>query len=467
MKQTYYIKTVLTALATTAFMACTESYPTMILEETKANIHDLNSDSTANRTPVLLFINQQDLFTVTATRGMGEFPPEDKNNYSKGAVYIYAFRDGRNTQGELTSYADLTKSAYATGYPHDPDFADCLIDGDDYTLGLRTFVRPGSSGELKYTAEDLKEDTLITYDQIMDHVCYYSDRHQEAPYNFFAYYIDELDKNRVLNSNVHRTRDSIWYDISIDGTQDIMCGMAPPLKDVLDTWYPNQNKRLSDNERSVIRNGYSKFSADRDIHPYIRMEHQLTQLKFKIYPGDATADDIVIQKIEVLFRHNGHMTIATQDPSKSKPKVWFDGTETWGNLNFPAEDLEFPVDESGNKIDVGGYTVNWDKNVKGEWYDQSSKDVGRGLILPCDTIYEMRIHYKQKAAKKDGSPKEWSFSKTSQKNIELNNIKNKWFQPGQRYVVSIAVFGQKGIQVYTAFEKWKDGGSTEVIDDGW
>ena len=279
MKQTYYIKTVLTALATTAFMACTESYPTLILEETKANIHDLNSDSTANRTPVLLFINQQDLFTVTATRGMGEFPPEDKNNYSKGAVYIYAFRDGRNTQGELTSYADLTKSAYATGYPHDPDFADCLIDGDDYTLGLRTFVRPGSSGELKYTAEDLKEDTLITYDQIMDHVCYYSDRHQEAPYNFFAYYIDELDKNRVLNSNVHRTRDSIWYDISIDGTQDIMCGMAPPLKDVLDTWYPNQNKRLSDNERSVIRNGYSKFSADRDIHPYIRMEHIISKIK--------------------------------------------------------------------------------------------------------------------------------------------------------------------------------------------
>lgn len=464
MKQTYYIKTVLTALATTAFMACTESYPTMILEETKANIHDLNSDSTANRTPVLLFINPQDLFTVTATRGMGEFPPEDKNNYSKGAVYIYAFRDGRNTQGELTSYADLTKSAYAIGYPHDPDLADCLIDGDDYTLGLRTFVRQGASGELKYTAEDLKEDTLITYDQIMDHVCYYSDRYQETPYNFFAYYIDELDKNRVLNSNVHRTRDSIWYDISINGTQDIMCGMAPPINEVLDTWYPKQAKRLSENERNVVLNGYSKFTADRDIHPYIRMEHQLTQLKFKIFPGGPTANDIVITGIEVLFRHNGHMTVATQDPSKSKPKVWFDGTETWGNLNFPAEDLEFPVDESGNKIDVGGYTVEWDKDFKGEWYELTGKDVGKGLILPCDTIYNMNIYYKQKV----GSPKEWSKNyRMSTKEITLNNVKNKWFQPGQRYVVSIAVYGPEKILVYTAFDKWKDGGSTEVVDDGW
>jgi len=164
MKRIFYIKTAFAVLAMTAFMACTESYPTMIIEEPSVTIEDLNKDEISKRRQVLLFVNPQDLFTVTATRGLGQFPPEDLNDYTKGSVYVYAFRDGKNDQGsELTSETDLRKTAYATGEGHDDDHADCLIDGDDYNLGLRTYVLPGSSGDLKYNTKDLQNYKVLKH----------------------------------------------------------------------------------------------------------------------------------------------------------------------------------------------------------------------------------------------------------------------------------------------------------------
>jgi hypothetical protein len=88
MKRTFYIKTAFAVLAMTAFMACTESYPTMTYEEPNVNLRDLNDERVSDRTPILLFVNQQDLFTVTATRGMGQFPPSNPSDYTKGSVCV-------------------------------------------------------------------------------------------------------------------------------------------------------------------------------------------------------------------------------------------------------------------------------------------------------------------------------------------------------------------------------------------
>lgn len=470
MKRIFYLKTAFAVLAMTAFMACTESYPTMIIEEPSVTIEDLNKDEISKRTPVLLFVNPQDLFTVTATRGLGQFPPEDLNDYTKGSVYVYAFRDGKNDQGsELTSETDLRKTAYATGEGHDDDHADCLIDGDDYNLGLRTFVLPGSSGDLKYNTKDLQNYKV--YGNIFDRVCYYSDRYQETPYNFFAYYIDDLDKNRVRGGNAHREADKIYYNIEVDGTQDIMCGMAPKLtEDLLDKYYKTEAKRLTDNELNIALNGYSKFTADHDIHPYMEMKHQLTQLRFVAYPADSTAGDVIIQKIEVTSKYKGTMTVAARDPSSNKIGVNFDDAKKTLYVPFPEEGRDTLTDESDAKKEEYGYTVKYDESMKNvPWNKRPSRKIGKSIIIPSDSTFFIRIYYKQRRSDTVGGKKIWIDKQLfSEKDIKLattDDDKTKMFEPGYTYNVNIAVYGQQQVKFFTAFEDWIPGEDINIGDD--
>lgn len=487
MKRTFYIKTAFAVLAMTAFMACTESYPTMTYEEPNVNLRDLNDERVSDRTPVLLFVNQQDLFTVTATRGMGQFPPSNPSDYTKGSVYVYAFRDGNNIQGELTEIASLANTAYATankpaGIQNDStEFKDCLIDGTDYNLGLRTHIQYGSSGELTYKPEDFPDKLTQDYNvygQVFDRTCYYSDKYQETPYNFFAYYIDELDKNRSQGNNAWRNKDSIWYDLTIDGTQDIMCGMAEPMDTaVLKKYYDKQTKKISDNERSIILNGYSKFAADRDIHPYIKMKHMLTQLRFKIYPGDSTAGDVVIQGIRVKFKKRVHLCVATQNPRVNKPNATFrdfyaDYDSNFGNVVFPDDEVQDYYDDDGTKIDKKGYAVTYDAATMEDkkWHERPYVQVGKGIIIPPDSIYEVFIDYKQKVKTKNGNKKTWTKdTQHSKKTITLvgSGLEEKIFKTGYIYNINIAVYGNKEIEVYTALSQWKEGGEIPVNDEGW
>ena len=476
MKRTFYTKTVLAALATTAFAACTESYPTAIFEEPTANLRDMNTEQVSDRTPVLLFVNQQELFTVTTTRGMGQFPPSKPDDYTKGSIYVFAFRD--STNDKLTYNASLDQTSYATvnnpGIQNDSvEHRDCLVDGVDYNLGLRTHILYGSSGELAYKPEDFSDKLAgdyANYGYKFDRTCYYSDQHQETPYNFFAYYIDDFDSKLLRGVNAWRTRDSIWYDLTIDGTQDLMCGMAEPLDTaVLNKYYSKQLKSLSSEERSIVLNGYSKFAADRDIHPYINMKHILTQLRFKIYPGDSTAGDVVIQGIKVKFKKKVHLCVATQNPKVHKPGASFGDFYDFSNVVFP-DSMEYVDDDN---VKIKGYAVTYDAASMEDkkWYDRSSVQVGNGIIVSPDSIYDVVIEYQQKAKNTPGSNKKtWNKdAQSSRKTITLagSDLKEKVFKTGHVYNINIAVYGQKEIEVYTAFGQWEDGEEVFVDDGGW
>jgi hypothetical protein len=456
-------------------MACSESYPSMTYDQPKASISDLNKDELDQRTQVLLFVNPQDLFTVTTRSGMGSFPPSDPADFDKGTIYVYAFRDGKNDSGsELTDYADLTRSAYANinGTANDPDMGDCLVDGRDYRLGLPSHIEAGSAGELKYG------EGYTGFGTKADYTCFYSNRYQETPYNFFAFYMDDLDGNRTA-ANAHRDVDSIWYDVEIDGRRDIMCGMAPPLsqiqpngKTLLEDRYPTQLKGMSENDRNMIYNyGYSKFAADRNIHPAIDMKHQLTRLRFVIYPADPTSGDVVIQRITINnCRYKGKLTVATRQPELSKPKIVFgDDRKDTIEVYFEDKDMVDITDASGAV--QRGFNVAYDEaTMKGkQWYQRDSLGLGEGVILPTDSVFELTVHYKQRLSNVKDGPKMWTSQQIkSTKIIKLSSPTERMFKPGHSYNVKIAVYGRKELEFYTAFEDWKKGEDIYIDDeDEW
>ena len=166
MKRKYYIRAVLSLLTMTAVVAaCTQSYPTLVYDEPENNLDVLNKDGMSNRTPIMMFVNPQDFFSVTATRGSGPFPPADLTKYQDGTIYVYAFRSDYNMQGTvLTSLPSLRNTAYATlnrpnGINNDSvNLTDCLLDGSDYFMGVPTKLVPESSGELIYNYHYEKDE---------------------------------------------------------------------------------------------------------------------------------------------------------------------------------------------------------------------------------------------------------------------------------------------------------------------
>lgn len=107
------------------------------------------------------------------------------------------------------------------------------------------------------------------------------------------------------------------FDIEIDGTQDVMCGMAPKLTEVLDA--NEAFGKLTETEKSKIRNigNYSTYAAHRNINPMVDLKHKLTRLKFKAYAGDQKACDIEIKYIKVKSKTRLKLTAATYNDKET------------------------------------------------------------------------------------------------------------------------------------------------------
>lgn len=452
-------------------VACTnfnDSYPPLY-ENLETGVDGSNKDASSSRTPILLFVTPQEFFSIS-TRGSGPFPQEGDNSMGSqnGTVYVYAFRSSYNIKGTtLPSLPSLRNTAYATlnrPYGMVNDSTDCLLDGNDYYLGVPTKLVPESQDELIYNyyyEEDGKGQDVLKFYNEWGRDFYYSSVYQEIPYNFFAYYVDDFVPNA---SNTHREDTHIHYDITIDGAQDIMCGVSPDLNTVLTTRYSQQFTRLSSAEKNTIRKigGYSKFAADRDIHPSIDMKHLLTRLKFLVYPAGESANDIVITGIDVRCRNQADMTVATRDFENYPLGLKF--SDNYANLSLR---MEYPDTLTDGDRSFAGYVVEYKPEmVDQEWYEREYKQIGESLILSPDSTYELYIHAAQKIRIKENGENEKSELQafTSQKTIKLTDA-DKLFKPGYVYTINMAVYGRQKINVYTSVENWKPGGDVFIDDD--
>ena len=216
--------------------ACSESYPGMYYETENGLINGESPDS-STLVPLYVYVNRQSFFSVssirksTGMRGMGAFDPititkdkegnpieythQDSVRYFNTVFHIFAFRDGKYTStgssypGELANDPNMTWTLMAeSGGTRDESKMNCLVDGLNYYAGMPSYL-------------DEKTGLYPT-----DKTPLYYGSYQDVGYNFFAYHIDDFPST---SATVHREKDSIYYDLVVDGTQDIMCGYAPRL----------------------------------------------------------------------------------------------------------------------------------------------------------------------------------------------------------------------------------------------
>lgn len=453
-KTTYTQKIVACAMTVAAAMglaSCSDSYPG--LEYNGDNTVIQNNES-YDKTPIMVFINPQNFFSITATRSGGTGPFTDLSNkkYEKSIFYVFAFRGTKDEpgHGSLSYEPDLSKTRFTENLPHDDEADNCLVDGKDYDFGYPAKLTrdyPGAFDfkDKDYVSGDLQDKEDPGEDGTLSAQLYYSTLHQDVGYNFFAYHIDNLDETAV--SNRRQNTSEIAYDLTIDGTQDIMCGYAPALtSDVLDS----QNLKMSSEERQNILNIglYSTFSAHRGVNPTVEMTHQLVRLDFKAYPGDEEVERITITGVEVEAPDKGTLVVANANPHAASGNYRSIGYHPdYESMTYiPLKGKSVDGEECGEFENVDG--IGWWKEAyKGMAYtDRECKPVGGSIMIPEQETYNIRLHFNQKD--KDGNDL-GDFH--ADYNVKLSNGS---FQKGYNYTISIVVYGLKPIAVTANIDKW-------------
>ena len=500
MKNRLRIATSIALVALAALSSCSDSYPGLTYDY---NGDKITNNETYDKTPVMVFVNKQNFFSVSATRGgdiggngVGSFDDpsgKDSVKYKNARFFIYAFRKKEYLQDknpQLTEKPDLTYTRFSGPQSsRDTNAVNCLVDGDDFNYGMLAKLTEDKAGafDLLYKTDDddnPDNDYHVGSGSFEKASIYYSSLHQDVGYNFFAYYIDGLKED--TNTEPERNSESISYKITIDGTQDIMCGSAPDLR--ADMFGAGEDKRydkviLTTEERDKILNygdgGYSTFAAHRGINPIVDMKHQLAQLNFVAYPGDDGCEKITITGITVHAVAQGILTVA----SNVKSDIGFKPTGNETELELMEASVNGnkcePIDKESDK-----YRLEWDrdelcevvdgkeqlKDIYKNIYNRPSKKIGGSIMVPPAESYQIDLHFKQEIRHLDG-------------NVEFKNLKSSYtikvpnepfnvaedgtlkFMNGYKYDIHIAVYGLQEIQMTANIDDWKNGGDIYVDPD--
>ena len=490
----------LTLIAAISLVACSESYPGLIYDEPGNKVVNEEGLDSATLVPLYVYVNKQSFFTATATpsngmapigtRGIGPFQPitsptdeagnpiiytaEDTIRYYQTNFRIFAFRDGKYATigsaypAELANEPNMTWTRLAedaSGH-RDEDKLNCLVDGYSFYEGLSSHLDDKSG--------------LIT--EVKAPLFYGT--YQDVGYNFFAYVSDDLETSA---NTVHRTQDSIYYnDITIDGTQDVMCGYAPKLTDeVLRDRY--SQVVLTDAERNRILNigNYSTYAAHRNIDPYVDIYHQLTRLQFRIFPGDETATATTVDSIYIDAPNTGRLIVAHRDPSRVG--LYMNNKVGRYYLHEKPEIVDSVIAGSTvtkrmlrncNILTAGKYRVEWKEkywqnkaeNVKVPVFERDYIDLGGSIMLPQSSEFVITIcstfttpegeekkavsHYRVTAESLGEIPENWD--ETTQQYV---------FKRARYYTINLVVYGLQPIQVAANIESWQAGGDIYIDPD--
>lgn len=425
-------------------------------------------ESSIKKTPITVYINTADYINATSRAvGTGPFSRNDEelrknymNKYRQILLQTYAFRSTKNVSGRLS---------------YDPDFSISLYENnsaDDCLLSLRNGINGGIYTRFidQYPDGETSDQEMYFYDSKTSNkpvILYYNEENIETGYNFYAYTFDNAETSEANVSN-----DKISYDVTIDGTNDVMVGSSP---DFNINYINAEYAELPANTRKEVANigGFSAFASHRGIDPIINLKHQLARLKFKAYPGNIDALSIDIKKIEILSNTTGKVIVAARNLEEIG--ITSQSNEQWLELRENSVDGIQPCKELKKR------QLPWDPAEENlEPIERTPIEIGGSLMLIPKDRYSMRITMDQYVST-DGEAVKPDRSNAAlddrHKNIILllpditapkvslcyDEESEKYvFKPGFTYNIGIVMYGIEEIYVTTNIESWIYGGDINM-----
>ena len=390
------------------------------------------------------------------TRGSGAVESGTNLEFWKNAkFYVYAFN--KNVETDLSvRWSEANEDI-------------CLLDanrlsgdgGQSSSHGKEVRVKVDNSNLMPFFPDDKTGSQDI----------YYNMKHTDWPYNFFSYYLDDLDLTQL---QCVREKNRIYYDVELDGRRDFMSSVANP-KLQEDKYANNPYKQ------KIMDRAYSAYSASHGLNPVFSFQHHLVRLRFVICRPEeggsvpSINESLVVKKVSVKSKVRGRFTVAVNDidaDDAGKPHVGlsfnredYASEEAYAN----SEDYLYLLKKNGEEIGSDG----WCRVIDCKKYSELSKEdkakpsflgkedendnSGASLLLAPATTYSARIFLDEDKSSDPGH----GFV-----DVDLEPGGGVGFVAGGAYVIYLTINSLSDIKPNVEIGEWTPGGETILDPDG-
>lgn len=390
------------------------------------------------------------------TRGSGAVESGTNLEFWKNAkFYVYAFN--KNVETDLSvRWSEANEDI-------------CLLDanrlsedgGQSSSHGKEVRVKVDNSNLMPFFPDDKTGSQDI----------YYNMKHTDWPYNFFAYYLDDLDLTQL---QCVREKNRIYYDVELDGRRDFMSSVADP-KLQEDKYANNPYKQ------KIMDRAYSAYSASHGLNPVFSFQHHLVRLRFVICRPEeggsvpSINESLVVKKVSVKSKVRGRFTVAVNDidaDDAGKPHVGlsfnredYASEEAYAN----SEDYLYLLKKNGEEIGSDGWCRVIDCKKYSELSAEDKKkpsflgkedendNSGASLLLAPATTYSARIFLDEDKSSDPGH----GFV-----DVDLEPGGGVGFVAGGAYVIYLTINSLSDIKPNVEIGEWTPGGETILDPDG-
>ena len=390
------------------------------------------------------------------TRGSGAVESGTNLEFWKNAkFYVYAFI--KNVETDLSvRWSEANEDI-------------CLLDanrlsedgGQSSSHGKEVRVKVDNSNLMPFFPDDKTGSQDI----------YYNMKHTDWPYNFFAYYLDDLDLTQL---QCVREKNRIYYDVELDGRRDFMSSVANP-KLQEDKYANNPYKQ------KIMDRAYSAYSASHGLNPVFSFQHHLVRLRFVICRPEeggsvpSINESLVVKKVSVKSKVRGRFTVAVNDidaDDAGKPHVGlsfnredYASEEAYAN----SEDYLYLLKKNGEEIGSDGWCRVIDCKKYSELSAEDKKkpsflgkedendNSGASLLLAPATTYSARIFLDEDKSSDPGH----GFV-----DVDLEPGGGAGFVAGGAYVIYLTINSLSDIKPNVEIGEWTPGGETILDPDG-
>jgi len=389
------------------------------------------------------------------TRGSGAVESGTNLEFWKNAkFYVYAFN--KNVETDLSvRWSEANEDI-------------CLLDanrlsgdgGQSSNHGKEVRVKVDNSNLMPFFPDDKTGSQDI----------YYNMKHTDWPYNFFAYYLDDLDLTQL---QCVREKNRIYYDVELDGRRDFMSSVANP-KLQEDKYANNPYKQ------KIMDRAYSAYSASHGLNPVFSFQHHLVRLRFVICRPEeggsvpSINESLVVKKVSVKSKVRGRFTVAVNDidaDDAGKPHVGlsfnredYASEEAYAN----SEDYLYLLKKNGEEIGSDGWCRVIDCKKYSELSAEDKKkpsflgkedendNSGASLLLAPATTYSARIFLDEDKSSALG---------TKYVDVDLEPSGETGFVAGGAYVIYLTINSLSSVDANVEAGEWTNGGDIHISPD--
>lgn len=442
-------------------------------------IFDPDRDESIREESVPVMVAFDDPYYNILSRGVGKIDPEDEwfNNKMnpvdeegvpldpkyKPRFFVYAFR-----QNNPYGY-DITRK-------YDKNI--CLVDGSCGTQAEYALAHPEEmlDGHGKWAYYNGNGSFANWYFTDSDKL-YYSDTEQLIPYDFFAYYHDG-----AITGAINRTHDLISFPVKIDGSQDLMCGVACLTDEQISVIEAIEDEEEKQKVREFY---YSTYTGRRNIWPIFQMKHQMAYVKFNLIAGNAYEDAVLVNDIKLETQTEGIFVVVSRNKQVGATFTGM-GLEQLPLRNiktgeailsgmddsFDTDDSMEDTDQENEGIIPGDDNVDTEHLMVNTWKERNvllerNED---GSIPPAVVAGELLI-----PPGNDVVLHTWLSNKDTGWEIEHTKLPLKdkvitdmgdysigGFVAGKTYNLNITVYGPKQISIEVIAAPWENGGDLDI-----